>query len=254
MNGKIIIFDYWADFGLFKKYYTTSSPMAFINIPKTSLLGIIGAIGGYKKEEYLEKINQLKPLYSIKLKNKIRKMHIPENYIDTKASGSSRMCKFWVSTQINLEVTRSPEYRIYLYFANDINNVFEEKLESMLKEHKTFYQPCMGITEFLANFKFIAATKDFVKIEENKEMVAITGFCPTAAIKALSDIDFGEEENRIYSKEKIPLEIDKNRVVSRYEEIFFETSGKTLKIAPSSYFSIKYFENDKAKQENVILI
>lgn len=50
---KLLCFDIWADYAHFKKYYTTTSPLTFSIPPKTSIYGIIGAILGMGKNEYL---------------------------------------------------------------------------------------------------------------------------------------------------------------------------------------------------------
>ena len=252
MKNKIIIFDYWSDFGEFKKYYTTSSPLSYFNIPKTSLLGIIGAIHGLKKDEYIEFLNKLEPIYSIKIKEKIRKIHVPENYVETKDVGNYKMVKFWSGTQVNMEVIRSPKYRIYISFTKDPNNEFTNNFEHMLSEHKTYYQPCMGISEFIANFRFINSTDNWEEINDNKNRIDISGFCPTEDIGTANNMEF--EENKIYSKEKMPMEIDAERKVNKYTEIFFEISGQTLKISPEKYFSIKYSDNGKNIEENIILV
>ena len=50
---KCLVFDIKGDYGHFKKYYTTSSPLTF-SIPRTTVSGMIGALIGLDKEEYLK--------------------------------------------------------------------------------------------------------------------------------------------------------------------------------------------------------
>ena len=52
---KSLIFDIYGDFGHFKKYYTTSSPLTFSFPPPPTIKGMLGAIGGISKTEYLTK-------------------------------------------------------------------------------------------------------------------------------------------------------------------------------------------------------
>lgn len=52
MNS-ILVFDLWGDLGHFKKPYTTTSPLSYAFPPRPTVAGIISAIVGLKKEEYL---------------------------------------------------------------------------------------------------------------------------------------------------------------------------------------------------------
>jgi len=48
------------------------------------------------------------------------------------------------------------------------------------------------------------------------------------------------EENKRYGFERIPLYMDKNRVVQEYADVFFEVNGQTLKVVDSEYYEIGY--------------
>ena len=43
---KCLVFDIKGDYGHFKKYYTTSSPLTFSIPPRTTVSGMIGALIG----------------------------------------------------------------------------------------------------------------------------------------------------------------------------------------------------------------
>jgi CRISPR-associated protein Cas5h len=114
---KILAFNIWADFGHFKKYYTTSTPLTFSIPPKTAIFGIIGAILGYDKDEYLRFINGENTKVGIKILKPIRKTRFTFNYIDTKNSNSFHLIK--VRTQIKTEFLKGPAYRLYINHSNE---------------------------------------------------------------------------------------------------------------------------------------
>ena len=63
---KCLVFDIKGDYGHFKKYYTTSSPLTFSIPPRTTVSGMIGALIGLDKEEYLkERRDNMKKIITI---------------------------------------------------------------------------------------------------------------------------------------------------------------------------------------------
>ncbi|WP_231717005.1 CRISPR-associated protein Cas5 [Desulfosarcina ovata] len=49
---RVLAFKLWGDYGHFRKYYTTTSPLTFEFPPPTSVVGIVSAIIGLDKEQY----------------------------------------------------------------------------------------------------------------------------------------------------------------------------------------------------------
>ena len=153
---KIVVFEVWGDYAHFRIPYTTSSPLTFPIPTKTALYGIIGAFLGYPKYAYLDNFQNKSWQFAVSLKRPISKTYIPENFINTKVVKMfARMPKHEsCRTQINLEFLKSPKFRIY------VTSVYQEelnKLENMLKEHKSMYNIVLGISECLANFEYIGS-------------------------------------------------------------------------------------------------
>ena len=46
---KVLVFDIWADYGHFRKFYTTTSPLTFSFPAPSTIAGILGAIYGAGK-------------------------------------------------------------------------------------------------------------------------------------------------------------------------------------------------------------
>ena len=150
MMDKVLVFDIAADYAHFKKYYTTTSPLTFAIPPKTTLYGLIGAVLGLDKEVYL---NQFQPgdcQIGIKIKKPITKTRISLNLINTK--NATLMSRIENRTQIRTEYLKNVEYRIYFHHKN---NELYKNLKKQLKEHKAVYSISLGLSENLANFKFI---------------------------------------------------------------------------------------------------
>jgi CRISPR-associated Cas5-like protein len=50
---RVLVFEVWGEYGHFRKHYTTTSPLTFSIPSRTALTGLLGAIIGLSKEEYL---------------------------------------------------------------------------------------------------------------------------------------------------------------------------------------------------------
>lgn len=231
---KVVVFDIWGDYGHFRVPYTTSSPLTFPIPSKTVLYGIVSAILGYDKNNYLEKFQENKWKFAIAIRNKIVTTNIPENFINTKAvkmfarMPKGKSCR----TQINLEFVKNPCYRIY---ATSLNETILEMLATYLKAHKTTYTVYLGISECIANFKYIGYFNCQEKKDDN--FVEINSIIPFSSLKNSSSIDF-LKENRKYMKIHLPTEMKPDRELTQSEDILIETNGNTIFAKPDRYYSI----------------
>ena len=239
---KIVVFDIWGDLGHFRVPYTTSSPITFPVPTKTSLYGIIGAFLGYHKDEYLERIADNNWKFGISIKKPISKIYIPENFIDTKrVKMFARMPKGKPSrTQINIEFLKSPYFRI---FASSDSIKALSTLENLLKEHKSVYTISLGISECIANFKYIG-TFEGERIENNNNFIEISTIVPLDYIKKSNAIDFTEQGKK-FLKIHLPVEMSPQREVIETKDFLVEANGLSIKAKLQSYIRVK--------DENIIL-
>ncbi len=239
---KIVVFDIWGDLGHFRVPYTTSSPLTFPVPPKTALYGIIGAILGYDKDSYLEKFQNNNWKFAIGIKREITTIRIPENLINTKVvkmfarMPKGKSCR----TQINFEFLKNPYFRIYA-----VSSKKEElyKLEKLLREHKSKYTVSLGISECLANFKYIG-TFEGVKKNRN-DYVEISSIIPLSCLNDFKHISL-LKEGRKYLRIHMPKEMKPDRELVESEDFIIESSGKPIDVKLE-----KYFEIEKLK-ENIV--
>ncbi|WP_456455033.1 type I-B CRISPR-associated protein Cas5b [Thermovibrio sp.] len=224
MVYRLVVFDIWGELAHFRRFFTTSSPLTFSFPPPTTVRGIVGAILGLPKDKYIEITNKLK--VGISLLSPVKKIRLGLNIIFTKGSGGKFEPTLFkdkkgdknktLRTRIQAEFLKDVKYRVYL--AGD-----EELLNSLLKYlpyHKTEYTVSLGLSECLADFKFVGE----YKAELLKEANSVKSVIPTECIKSL---DF-ESPVKI-AKERIPVFMNSDRVVLKYENVAFETSGKEIK-------------------------
>lgn len=227
--NKALVFDIWADYAHFKKYYTTTSPLTFSIPPKTTLYGIVSAILGFSKEEYLKNFNAGDCKIAVQIKNPIKKTRININLIDTKKA--ALMSQIETRTQIKTEFLKDAKFRIYfMHQDEDIYNNLKEKL----KNHKTVYSISLGLSENLADFKYVEEIK-VEKITGNSWQEINTVMRIDTENISKGDIDFSQNGKEYFS-DKIAVEMKNDRTVTDYAQVLFERNGKSIKVNVNQYY------------------
>ncbi|MCS6955948.1 MAG: type I-B CRISPR-associated protein Cas5b [Candidatus Calescibacterium sp.] len=229
---KLTVLDIFSEYGHFRKYWTTTSPLTFNFIPPTTVYGIISAIIGIDKSEYLDVINYNTLKVAQRIMKPISKTRVPINLVDTKDNIKLKSIDSWHiknRTQIRFEFLKDPHYRLYLLFQNqDLSN----RLEQYLRNKNNFYTISMGLSELIADFNFLGSFNYSVKTPEN--YVDIDSVIPLDSIK---EIYF--EENKSYVKERVAVDITPERKVKIYKDILVEVNSKSIKCIPKEYIEIE---------------
>ena len=226
---EVLIFDIYGDLGHFKKFYTTSSPLSFSFPPPPTVAGMLGAIAGIDKDEYLEIFSPEQSKIAIQIIKPVQKLRTGINLINTKGN-------YWLPIKktnhgprspIKIEFVKMPHYRIY--FSHEDTVIFN-KITEFVKTHKSFYTLSLGLSELLADFSYV----DIMYFKEKKnEDIDIISVVP---IYLVNDIYINMNGDRKYFKEKMPIIMDKDRVVSKYEDVLFEIDGKPVKLCAKRYW------------------
>ena len=223
---KVLVFDLWGDYAHFKKHYTTTSPLSFPFPPRTTIAGIISAIIGLDKEEYLAHFDRDSAWISLKLLAPIKKIRLGQNLIDTKKGFS----KIKQRTQIRIEYIKDPKYRIYFYHF-DQENVYHP-LREHLEKHQSIYTVSLGLSELLANFNFV---KEYpLHKTSSSNLAEIDSVVPSENISGRIKFEEGKE----YFLTNIPIEMQKGRVVTKYGNIGYERNGQRILCWPDSYYEV----------------
>ena len=241
---RMLIFDLWGDYGHFKKFYTTTSPLTFPFPPRPTIAGILAAISGIDKDEYLQFFTRDQAQIGIKLLSPTKKIRLTENFINTKDLKQFMFAKYRNHTQIRLELLKDPCYRIY--FSHKDPELFI-KILNLLREHKTVYTVSLGLSEFLADFRFIA--------ECSAEKVAGKGQTQVnTAISHFDEIVIDFEKDKSYFSTILPGEMLPGRIVSEYNKVYYEGDGKPLVCNPAEVWKVIYDESGNRLGENIVFL
>jgi CRISPR-associated protein Cas5h len=214
----VLAFDLWGPYGHFKKIYTTTSPLTYSIPPRTAITGLIAAILGIDKNEYLKYFSKKEANIAIQILNPVKKVTLSQNLIDTKTSGKM-MNEIKQRTQIRFELLKDPKYRIYVKHSD---SGLMKKLTDYVTEHKSVYTPCLGLSEHIANFSMnsLYESEDF----ETDGMIRIATVIPEKRI-----MEMKIEDDFEYVQENLPNEMNPERVVTEYSSIILEQNTKAIK-------------------------
>jgi len=222
--SKLLAFDFWGQYGHFKKIYTTTSPLTYSIPPRTAVTGLIGAIIGLDKTEYIRHFTKQDAEIAIRLLNPVKKVTLSENLIDTKKAGLM-MNVIKQRTQIRIELLKDPRFRIYLRHSDQ---TLMEKLTKYLEEHRSVYTPCLGLSEHIANFR-MAGTHEAEDVLGEEKIQAVTAV-PENKIREMEfEIDLE------YVQENMPNEMNSDRVVTEYTSVILEQQAQPIKALVSDH-------------------
>ena len=212
------MFDVHGPYGHFRKPYAPVSPVTYPFPPPPTVLGLVGAILGYGKEEYLERIGWNRVRVAVQLLHPVRKYRTALNLINTKDNKFFRLKGENPHSQIPYEFLKEPAFRIWIAEAEE---EAMKGLEVLLRQGKTTYTPCLGLAQCLAEVSFEDA-QDVRLLEEGEYEVA--SVIPW-------DIDACRfEPKRHYVRYRVPARMRPDRVVEDYREVVVEEEAGTITV------------------------
>ncbi len=241
--NKIIVFDVWAEYAHFRKFYTTTSPLTFSVPPRTAICGLIGAIAGLSKaeNEYLKYFPFEEAKIGLRILNPIKNTIVAQNLINTKKNKvkGPGMNLITQRTQIRFEFLKSPKYRIYFAYIGKNEKLLE--LKNLLMQHKSVYTPVLGLSENIANFSFVGEFE--IEQKNSCDFVSINSVIPLGQTTE-NGILF--DYNAEYFSERQPLMLNIERVAEKYDDIIFERNGRPVEVkTKNGYFEIYGKEKEK---------
>ncbi|GGE27262.1 type I-B CRISPR-associated protein Cas5b [Psychroflexus planctonicus] len=236
---KAIIFDIYGEFGHFRKFNTTTSPLTFSLPTPSAVFGMLGAILGIEREDSQNTVNEdenhLRKVFSaenayiaIRPISRIKKVNMAFNLLITSSSPNTFYnIKPSGRSQIEFELLKNPRFRIYLCWNHLLRNNLIERLED-----KNFYfNPYLGLAQMTANIDYIGEKKLNKIIKED-----YVDFCSAINLSEIDSdnpIDIDYMKSRVFQLETFPLEMNVDRTISRYGEVLTEMNGFNVKAVPN---------------------
>lgn len=169
--SKIIEIDIWSNFGCFSKPFSNSGGiLTYLIPPKTSIIGIIGAILGYDFNSYKEHDNikeyLIEKLYGIKIS--VQPLFELNSKRVTFNRVSGNVDKLSIEN-MHQDVLINPYYKLFISFPDNLKND-EEMFLDRITNHQTIYNLYMGRNEFPLSYN-LCNIFDYESIFLNKNNI-----------------------------------------------------------------------------------
>ena len=209
---RTIVFDVSGPYGHFRKPYAPVSPVTYSFPPPPTVLGLIGAIMGYDKEEYLDRIGWDRVRVAIQLLKPTRKYRTGINLILThegnkffrlKPEGPGKATR----GQYPYEFLKDPAFRIRIAGAPE-EAMF--CLEAQLRNRETVYTPSLGLAQCIADVVFVGVY-DAERLPAGIHRIATV---------VPDDLDHCHyEQKKRYVRYRVPARMRPDRTVEDYREV-----------------------------------
>ena len=229
-----LVFDVTGDLAHFRKFYSTTSPLTYDFMPRTSVCGLLGAIAGLSREDYPQSFSSNKAKIGVGIRNEVRKKVMGIKLLDADSSEASfrGTKKGGGRTPITYEFLVDPKYRIY--FQHLENELFEE-IVRRVKESRPYYTPCLGQANLLASIEFMGVFKP--EVLPHTTVHAFDSILPKTGF----DLHGVGQEVRMALA---PMEMDFNRVVNRFDYVLYSPRKGKLNAKPDKTASFAKVGND----------
>jgi CRISPR-associated protein Cas5h len=231
---KVLCFRFFGDFGHFRPYYTTTSPVTYSLMPPTAIMGVIGTILGLEKDKYYKILQEAGTRIGVGIVSPVRKKNIGINLVNTKGD-------YWIPTSKNASGPRTPtRYELlvnpeYLIFVTMSNMELLEDLATRIKQHKPCYSVSMGLAWLLADFvpvMFGEATE----ITHSPDLLEFASAVPISCLDPESGI--GIVEGVRYCKERFVKSFGDDRKPLDYVDAIFSVSSEKARFRTSTAYKL----------------
>jgi CRISPR-associated protein Cas5h len=232
-----LIFDISGEYGHFRKFNTTTSPLTYSIPTPSAIFGLLGAVLGIEREDSHNKIRKgnehLREVFSndnaavaVQPLTEIKKVNIGFNLLDTGSYQS--FFNITNRTQIEYEILKDPKFRIFLNWEHPL----KEELKKRLQTKKFHFNPYLGISQMTADINFIAEKK-MTEISNKNYEVFNTAINLSEIKSKEPPIDIDYIKDRVFQVETFPLDMQIDRKIKRYGEILVEMNGNSVKAIPN---------------------
>ncbi|WP_181305987.1 type I-B CRISPR-associated protein Cas5b [Rufibacter sp. XAAS-G3-1] len=259
MNYKdFLIFDISSEYGHFRKFNTTTSPLTYSIPTRPAIAGLIGAIVGIEREtrpnKYKEGAIPLPELLSrqnasiaVQILAPVKKTNIGFNLVSTKnfrdyfnindkdATGSIK--DTYRRTQIEFELLKNPSFRIFISW--EYQGLFQKLIENV-KQNRTHFTPYLGLSQFTAQLTFIDTCQ--AELVESGDYEDVVTAINLSKVRGNDPIQFDYEAGR-YTSDTMPIEMRADRIVTDYADVLVETNGKTTRAKLNNIYKAQQYGN-----------
>jgi CRISPR-associated protein Cas5h len=241
MVDEVIGIEVWGDYGHFRKNFTTSSPLTYGVPPRTAISGLLGAIKGLPRRgenNYHDVFSKENSRIAVvpAPRSETGKKRLNLNLLKLDDGETKKLLKIGdapseiIRSQVPFEVIRKPRYRIYFSVDERMMDEFEE----ILRAGKSVYTPCLGISEYLAEYKFLGR----YNLEKSSGEAKIDSVLNKDRFDVRFESETEDGKSMKYVVENTSLFMNQDRVGQEFAEIIYEEKGRPLKKKSRTHYVV----------------
>lgn len=218
---RTLVFEVSGEYGQFKKPYSPMSPVSYPLPPPPAILGMLGAILGYDKDMYHQRLDWEHLHIAVGLRAPLQVFRAALNLLQTK-TGTDKffrpLANQNVHTQVPFEFLRQPHFRVYVAgLADSVADALAERLRTGC----SVYTVSLGLAPCLADLAWIG--------EWSAQALPAGEWVADTAVPIRDNVTIHYEEGRHYHRLRIPAVMDGERIVHRYQEIVLAEDGGSIR-------------------------
>jgi CRISPR-associated protein Cas5h len=246
MSNRLIVFEVSGEYGHFRKFNTTTSPLTYPIPTRTALTGLLGAVLGIERETgpgrfpaYATPVQELFGSavcgIGVQLLAPVKKVNIGFNLLDT--GNSFFEIKKSGRTQIEFELLKNPAFRVFVQH-QDV--ALSDRLTERLTRQAHHFTPYLGLSQFTATLSNAVSCPATQKSSVGGE-VPIESAVNLSKLMANPPIEFSQTAH--YYVETMPIELSRERVVTRYGEVLVDADGGAVSVRTDTWIETPDFGN-----------
>ncbi|MBK1642715.1 type I-B CRISPR-associated protein Cas5 [Chromatium okenii] len=218
---RTLIFDISGEYALFKKPYSPMSPVSYPLPPPPTVLGILGAVLGYDKTNYHQRLNYENVRIGVALRQPTRVYRAALNLLQTKTGTDSffrPLAAENTHTQVPCEFLRQPEFRLYI---SGLETEIADDLAARLQTGRSAYTVTLGWANCFAELTWVG--------EATAQPLVANEWQAATAVPLAAGVQIHYDDRRRYHRQRIPVVMNGERIVSRYQEIVLAEDGQSIR-------------------------
>jgi CRISPR-associated protein Cas5h len=243
--SRVLVFDIEAEYGHFRKFNTTTSPLTYSIPTRVALTGMLGGIMGIERESapgiFPPGVTPTQEVFAkphcsigIQVRRPIQRTVIGFNLLETKKS----FFEITNRIQIPFELLKYPSYRIF--FQHEDKDI-QAELSRRIQARQFHFTPYFGLSQFAADVSFVAEAVGREEVVEGEEFQPIHSVVNLNGITAARPIQFDYDSH--FLTETMPISMDRERVVTEYGEVILEADGRSMKIKVDRFLQLGEYGN-----------
>jgi CRISPR-associated protein Cas5h len=249
-SKKVLVFDIESEYGHFRKFNTTTSPLTYSIPTRPAIAGLVGAVLGIEREIWVGKFREgTTPVaeilskqnadIAIQIINPIQKVNMGFNLLDTEKSAAS-FFNIKQRTQIEYELLKNPKFRIFISLNDD--SLFKD-LVHRIQNNSSHFTPYLGLSQFTASITFKEVIDVKLSISDDYQELITAISISNLDTKAELPIKFDYSQGFKYISDTIPIEMLPNREVVEYAEVIIECTGQKMSVKSNQIYEAMPFGN-----------